>query len=134
MVRNIFLLIVFIASTLNLRAQVNDSISCDTQFRHFNSVMNEKLIIMWDEAPSIQQSSKELIVSIRDSINKLGIQPFIVEIIVDSIGSPLCVRFLGGGLKADDKSALKQKLKKIRFNPAIQNNHKVKSIYILKFG
>ena len=108
----------FCVLSINLlvNAQV-DTLKCEESFTHYDTLLGENLIAIWETPPSLRkQTSYECI---------------LVDMIIDSDGIPICFRFKQQ-IEPVIKAKLTDKLKLLRFKPAIIRNKRVESIYTIK--
>ena len=112
-------------------AQNQDTINCDKTFKYYEDLLSDKLITIWETAPSLKECSNKHIELLKSEIKRIEPKSIFVSIIIDTIGIPRCFKFYQE-LNADMKQKFIDGLKQIRFNPAIQKGNTVESIYTLK--
>ncbi len=130
MVKVITLFFVLSAS-ICANAQV-DTVNCEDSFAHYDSLLGENLIVVWETPPSIKKCFQKDVSTLKDLVKKqTNYEYVLVDIIIDSKGKPICFRFKQE-IKSEIKTMLIDKLKLLRFNPALQKGKGIESIYTLK--
>jgi hypothetical protein len=130
MVRAIVLFfILFTCIQINVQSQ--DTLNCEKAFKYYEDLFSDKVIFIWDTAPSIKKCSNKNIESLHKEISQLGLETVIVSMIIDTTGTPKCFR-INQSIKTETKRVIIDKLKQLKFNPALQKKKPVESIYTLK--
>ncbi len=116
--------------TLLMSKQV-DTLECEKYFEYYESLLEDRVIIIWETPPSINIYSQEKINVIQSIIKTYTCYEYlVVRLIIDPEGVPICYRF-NEKLRPDIKKRLIDKLRELRFNPAQQRGRGVISIYSL---
>jgi len=131
MVRIIVLFFVlFTCVQINIQSQ--DTLNCEKVFRYYDDLLSDKLIFIWETPPSLKKCSNKIIEYLNKEISQLGLETIMVNMIIDTAGTPRCFR-INQQLKLETKRVIIDKLKQLKFNPALQREKPVESIYTLKF-
>lgn len=109
----------------------SDTLYCKESFEYYDSIQSNKLIVIWDIPPSVEECSQKDIVLLNDLVKEAGIEYIIVDMIIDSLGRPVCFR-IAPKLEPDLRNILIEKLRLLRFTPALQKGKEVESTYTLK--
>ena len=130
MVKNIVLILTLFASTL-ANAQT-DAYKCEEYFAHYDTLLGENLIVIWETPPILKKCSHKEIGKLEKLVSKQESYEYILaDMIIDSEGVPICFRFKQE-VETKIKSELIEKLKLLRFKPAMRDGKRVESIYTIK--
>jgi len=127
------IIILFFALFANLQATAQTETSnCKQAFEHYDKLLGENLIFVWETPPSIKKCSHKSINVLSDLVTKhTNYEYIIVSIIIDSTGTPICFKF-EPKVDSEIKIMFEEKLKQLNFNPALQREKGVESIYTIK--
>lgn len=127
-----FIVLFFTLSTcITANAQV-DTLKCKCRFTRYDKLLGENLIVLWETPPALKECSQKDVNSLKESVrDKLNYDYILVDIIVDSEGIPICFRFKQD-IKSEFRAKLIEKLKLLRFKPALVKGNAVESIYTIK--
>lgn len=118
-------------STLLANAQV-DTLKCEESFAYYDTLLGDTPIVMWESPPSLKKCSQKEINTLKEFARKhTNYEELLIDMIIDSEGVPICFRFKQG-IEPVIKDKFTDKLKLLRFNPALIRNKRVESIYTLR--
>ncbi len=127
--------IVVLFFTLSAGIFVNaqtDTLNCKESFAHFDALLGENLIVIWEAPSSLKKCSQKDMSKLKEFAKEQTKYEYIlVDMIIDSEGIPICFRF-NREIESEIKAKFIDKLKLFRFNPALQKGKGVESIYTLK--
>ena len=127
----IIALICVLSINLLVNAQV-DTLKCEESFTHYDTLLGENLIVIWETPPSLKECSGQDVDRLKEFARKqTSNECILVDMIIDSDGIPICFRFKQQ-IEPVIKAKLTDKLKLLRFKPAIIRNKRVESIYTIK--
>jgi hypothetical protein len=127
-----FYLLLYALFTFSLsNAQVQDTLNCEKIFRYYENLLSDKVIFIWDTAPSLKKCSYEQLELLKKEAKNLKLEPVFIAVIIDSDGIPVCFKFYQR-IASDKKQFLIDRLEKFRFNPAFQEGKAVESFYTFK--
>lgn len=130
MVKIIVLILTLFASTFVI-AQT-DANKCEENFAHYDTLLGENLIVIWETPPILKECSGKELGKLEKLVSKLERYEYILaDLIIDSEGVPICFRFKPE-VEKKTKSELIEKLKLLRFEPAMREGKGVESIYTIK--
>ena len=128
MVRNSLVIVLFLFVNMQLKSQIYDSLNCIQKFNYYEQLQSEKLIILWQKAPTLIKTSKIIITQLNNKFSNEINDFIVISIIIDKEGIPICFKFIQN-TNSKLKRLITQELLKIRFIPAIVNDQTVESTY-----
>ena len=123
----------FCVLSINLlvNAQV-DTLKCEESCTHYDTLLAENLIAIWVTPPSLKECCGQDVDRLKEFARKqTSYECILVDMIIDSDGIPIWFRFKQQ-IEPVIKAKLTDKLKLLRFKPAIIRNKRVESIYTIK--
>ena len=131
MVKNIILLFTLLSASIFVNAQT-DTLKCKEYFEHYDTLLGENLIVIWETPPILKKYSQKDISNIKEfAREQINFDYTLLDMIIDTRGVPVCFRFKQE-IKLETKEKLIDKLKMLRFSPALNKDKEVESIYTLK--
>ena len=131
MVKVIVLLFALLSMSIFVNAQT-DTLECKEYFTHYDTLLGESLIVIWETPPVLKKCSQKDINNLKEfAREQINYEYILVDMIIDTGGVPVCFRFKQE-VKKEIKKTLIDKLKLLRFTPALNKDKKVESIYTLK--
>ncbi|MEN8251421.1 MAG: hypothetical protein ABFS32_21015, partial [Bacteroidota bacterium] len=73
----------------------------------------------------------ETVTCLRTKMKQIGLQSIVVNMIIDTMGVPVCFRFIQE-LEPETEKLIIKDLKQVQFNPALQAGEGTESIYTLR--
>lgn len=120
-----------ILSTILANAQV-DTLKCEESFAYYDTLLGDTPIVIWESPPSLKECSQKEIDTLKEFARKHANYEYIlIDMIIDSEGVPICFRFKQG-IGPMIRAKFTDKLKLLRFNPALIRDKRVESIYTLR--
>lgn len=120
-----------LSTSIFVNAQT-DSLKCEESFTHYDTLLGENLIVIWETPPILKKCSQKDVSKLKEFVKEqINYEHILVDMIIDSEGVPICFRFkqeIDSGIMAK----LIDKLKLLRFKPALKRDKGVESIYTLK--
>ncbi len=109
-----------------------DTIKCEESFTHLDTLLGENLIVIWETPPSLKEcSQKDLVMLEEFARNQINYEYIFIDMIIDSEGVPICFRFKQE-IEQINRVKITDKLKLLRFNPALIQDKRLESIYTIK--
>lgn len=110
-----------------------DTSDCFEEFNErYGKWMENSLVTFWAVPPSLKRSSKKYADLICERLSEInyGNQYLITTILIDENGKPYCCSLSSQeSLEGEDRHAILDLLKSLRFNPANNGKRNVKSYY-----
>lgn len=120
-----------LSTSILANAQI-DTLKCEEFFTHYDTLLGENLIVLWETPSSLKGCSQKVVDTLEDFARKQTNYKYIlIDIIIDSEGVPICFRFRQE-IEPVIKVKLTDKLRLLRFKPALIKDKRVESIYTLK--
>lgn len=120
-----------LSTNILVNAQV-DTLKCEETFTHYDTLLGENLIVIWETPPSLKECSQKDVDTLEEFVRKhTNYEYILIDIIIDSEGVPICFRFKQE-IEPVIKDKLTDKLKLLRFKPALIQDKRVMSIYTIK--
>lgn len=120
-----------LSTNILVNAQV-DTLKCEESFTHYDTLLGENLIVIWETPPSLKECSQKDVDTLEEFVRKQTNYDYIlIDMIIDSEGIPICFRFKQE-IEPVIKVKLTDKLKLLRFKPALIQDKRVESIYTIK--
>jgi hypothetical protein len=127
----VILLLIALSTSIFVNAQT-DSLKCGEFFTHYDTLMGENLIVIWETPPTLKKCSQIDLSILKEFVKeKTNYEHLFVDMIIDSEGVPICFRFKQE-IDSRVMAKLIDKLKLLRFKPALKRDKGVGSIYTLK--
>ncbi len=126
------ILLFFILSTSIFVNAQTDSFKCGEFFTHYDTLMGENLIVIWETPPTLKKCSQKNVRALKELVKKhTHYSCVIVEMIINHRGKPICFRFKPK-LREKIKEIFVEELKKLDFKPAKQGEKEIESIYMFR--
>jgi hypothetical protein len=130
MVKTVALLCI-LSTHILVNAQV-DTLKCKEYFTYYDTLLGENLIVIWETPPVLKKCFQKDVDMLKEIVRKqTNCKYILIDMIIDSEGLPICFRFMQE-IEPAIKTKLTDKLKSVRFKPALIRDKGVMSIYVLK--
>lgn len=120
-----------LSTSILVNAQV-DTLKCEEAFSHYDTLLGENLIVIWETPPSLKECFQKDVDKLEEFARKqTDYESILVDMIINTDGIPICFRFKQQ-IEPMIKNKLTNELKLLRFKPALLQNKRVESIYTIK--